>query len=226
MTRATAPVAAEIIAGRPPTMEMTTAMVKEANRPIAGSTPAMIENEIASGISASATTRPASTSVRHTFGSVSQSGFRPRSYAAGDTAAAEAEAEAEAEEEGEGEGDKETGTCRARAYPFGGPGRAGGRGRPGRHPADGPVSTGPEVGEKRIERRRPAQGRCRGSHPAAKRHGGQAAASGLTGSRTVLSCSLLQESDLRRGQRRPRHGKGGQRHTVTHAVSNSTLTLE
>ena len=59
MTRATAPVAAEIIAGRPPTKAIVTAMVKEANRPIRGSTPAMIENEIASGISASATTRPA-----------------------------------------------------------------------------------------------------------------------------------------------------------------------
>ncbi len=43
---------------------MDTAMVKDANRPIRGSTPAMIENAIASGISASATTRPASTSVR------------------------------------------------------------------------------------------------------------------------------------------------------------------
>ena len=59
MTRATAPVAAEIIARRPPTIEIVTAMVNEANRPIAGSTPAMIEKEIASGISARATTRPA-----------------------------------------------------------------------------------------------------------------------------------------------------------------------
>ncbi|GAA1438911.1 hypothetical protein GCM10009641_45310 [Mycobacterium cookii] len=47
---------------------METAIVKEANRPMRGSTPAMIENEIASGISASATTRPASTSVRSIFG--------------------------------------------------------------------------------------------------------------------------------------------------------------
>lgn len=86
ITVATAPVAAEIMARRPPTTEITTAMVKEANRPIAGSTPAMIENEIASGISASATTSPASTSVRQTFGSDSQSGFRPRRRAAGDTA--------------------------------------------------------------------------------------------------------------------------------------------
>ena len=79
MTSATAPVAAEIIAGRPPTMAMVTAMVKEANRPTRGSTPAMIENEIASGISASATTRPASTSVRSTFGD--RSAVRVRSAA-------------------------------------------------------------------------------------------------------------------------------------------------
>ncbi len=68
MTSAIAPVAAEIIAGRPPRKAMETAIVKEANRPMRGSTPAMIENEIASGISASATTRPASTSVRSIFG--------------------------------------------------------------------------------------------------------------------------------------------------------------
>ncbi len=64
MTRATAPVAAEIIAGRPPTMAIVTAMVNEANSPTRGSTPAMIENEMASGISASATTSPARISVR------------------------------------------------------------------------------------------------------------------------------------------------------------------
>ncbi len=75
MTSAIAPVAAEIIALRPPTTEMTTAIVKEAKRPTAGSTPAMIENEIASGISARATTRPARTSVRKTLGEASQSGL-------------------------------------------------------------------------------------------------------------------------------------------------------
>lgn len=64
MTRAIAPVAAEIIAGRPPVKAIVTAMVKEANSPTLGSTPARIENEIASGMSASATTRPAKTSVR------------------------------------------------------------------------------------------------------------------------------------------------------------------
>ncbi len=68
MTSATAPVAAEIIAGRPPRKAMETAMVNDANRPTRGSTPAMIENEIASGMSASATTRPARISVRSSLG--------------------------------------------------------------------------------------------------------------------------------------------------------------
>jgi hypothetical protein len=75
-TRAIAPVAAEIMAGRPPTIAMVTAMVKDANRPTLGSTPAMIENEIASGISASATTRPASTSVRSSRAVIGVEGAR------------------------------------------------------------------------------------------------------------------------------------------------------
>src|SRR6478752_4554230 len=106
MTRATAPVAAEIIAGLPPTTEMTTAIVKAANRPTAGSTPAMIENEIASGISASPTTRPARTSVRKTFGD-SQAGRKPRSRPAGDST----------------DGGKGDATCRCSGM-SGGPGRA------------------------------------------------------------------------------------------------------
>ena len=65
-TSAIAPVAAEIIAGRPPVNAIATAIVNDAYRPTLGSTPAMIENEIASGISASATTRPASSSTRST----------------------------------------------------------------------------------------------------------------------------------------------------------------
>ncbi len=85
MTRAIAPVAAEIMALRPPTNEITTAIVNDANRPIAGSTPAMIEKEMASGISASATTRPASTSVRKTFGESSQSGLDMRSLGPADS---------------------------------------------------------------------------------------------------------------------------------------------
>src|SRR6202012_1869765 len=63
-TSATAAVAAETIAGRPPVNAMVTAMVTVENRPTRGSTPAMTENAMASGISASATTRPAKTSVR------------------------------------------------------------------------------------------------------------------------------------------------------------------
>ncbi|GGU97705.1 hypothetical protein GCM10010275_40230 [Streptomyces litmocidini] len=58
--------------------------MQEANRPIAGSTPAMIEKEIASGISASATTRPASASVRSTFGD-SQEGRKERGRAGAET---------------------------------------------------------------------------------------------------------------------------------------------
>ena len=43
---------------------MVTAIANEAKRLIRGSTPAMIEKEIASGMRARATTKPASTSVR------------------------------------------------------------------------------------------------------------------------------------------------------------------
>jgi len=64
ITSAIAPVAAEIMPGRPPKKAITTAMQNEAYRPTLGSTPAMIENAMASGIRASATTRPASTSPR------------------------------------------------------------------------------------------------------------------------------------------------------------------
>ena len=60
--------AAVIIAGRPPTNAMTHAMMNAENRPTCGSTPAMIEKAIASGISASATTSPPSTSVRRRAG--------------------------------------------------------------------------------------------------------------------------------------------------------------
>ena len=66
-TSAIAPVAAESIAGRPPAMAIVTAIVKEAYRPTFGSTPAINENEIASGMSASATTSPASNSTRSTL---------------------------------------------------------------------------------------------------------------------------------------------------------------
>ncbi|GAB7036769.1 hypothetical protein JCM9533A_06160 [Catenuloplanes niger JCM 9533] len=53
---------------------MVTAIVNDANSPTRGSTPARTENEIASGISASATTSPASTSVRSTAGEDSHAG--------------------------------------------------------------------------------------------------------------------------------------------------------
>ena len=64
MTRAMAPVAAEIMPGRPPAKAITTAMLNEAYSPTLGSTPAMMEKAMASGMSASATTMPASTSPR------------------------------------------------------------------------------------------------------------------------------------------------------------------
>jgi len=64
ITSAMAPVAAEIMPGRPPANAVTTAMQNDAYRPTLGSTPAMIENAMASGIRAKATTSPASTSPR------------------------------------------------------------------------------------------------------------------------------------------------------------------
>ncbi len=48
---------------------MVQAIVNDANSPMRGSTPAMIENEMASGMSARATTSPASTSVLSRRGS-------------------------------------------------------------------------------------------------------------------------------------------------------------
>ncbi|MNP61810.1 hypothetical protein D3C76_1570330 [compost metagenome] len=59
-----APVAAEIMPGLPPAIEITIAIVIEAYNPTIGSTPAMMENAMASGINASATVMPASTSPR------------------------------------------------------------------------------------------------------------------------------------------------------------------
>src|SRR5699024_1167226 len=56
------------MAGRPPTTARGSAMMKEENRPTFGSTPAMREKEIASGIKAGATTRPASMSRSRIFG--------------------------------------------------------------------------------------------------------------------------------------------------------------
>src|SRR5699024_5319735 len=87
MTRAMAPVAAVIIAGRPPTNAIVIAMMNEENNPTFGSTPAMMENEIASGIRARATTRPARASrvsTRGLFSAVNTDGsgrYRFRSSA-------------------------------------------------------------------------------------------------------------------------------------------------
>gem|GEM_PF-3032155 len=64
ITSAMAPVAAEIMPGRPPAMAVITAIENEAYRPARGSTPAMMENAMASGIRARATTMPDSTSPR------------------------------------------------------------------------------------------------------------------------------------------------------------------
>ena len=60
---AIAPVAAEIKPGRPPKIAVVMAMMNEAYSPIFGSTPAIIEKAIASGISAKATTDPAKISA-------------------------------------------------------------------------------------------------------------------------------------------------------------------
>src|SRR5690554_138991 len=49
INNAMAPVAAEIIPGRPPTKAIITAIQKEAYRPTLGSTPAIMEKAIASG---------------------------------------------------------------------------------------------------------------------------------------------------------------------------------
>ena len=59
-----APVAAEIIPGLPPTKAIITAIQNEEYKPTLGSTPAIIEKAMASGIRANATTIPASTSPR------------------------------------------------------------------------------------------------------------------------------------------------------------------
>ena len=66
-----APVAAEIMPGLPPSIEVSTAIQKDAYKPTFGSTPAIIEKAIASGINARATTMPARESPR-TFPSQSR----------------------------------------------------------------------------------------------------------------------------------------------------------
>ena len=64
ISSAIAPVAAEIMPGRPPAIAVITAMQNDAYRPTFGSTPAISEKAMASGISASATSTPDSRSPR------------------------------------------------------------------------------------------------------------------------------------------------------------------
>lgn len=58
MTTAIAPVAPEIIPGRPPKIDVTSPIVNAAYKPVNGERPAISANATASGISASATVRP------------------------------------------------------------------------------------------------------------------------------------------------------------------------
>ena len=60
---ATAPVAPEIIPGRPPRMEVTKPITNAAYNPVKGDSPAIKANATASGIKASATVNPDKTSV-------------------------------------------------------------------------------------------------------------------------------------------------------------------
>ena len=53
ISKAIAPVAAEIMPGRPPTKAMMTAIQNDAYKPTIGSTPAIMEKAMASGIKAS-----------------------------------------------------------------------------------------------------------------------------------------------------------------------------
>ena len=64
ITTATAPVAPEIMPGLPPRMLVTRPITKAAYRPVSGERPAINAKATASGINASATVRPESTSVR------------------------------------------------------------------------------------------------------------------------------------------------------------------
>ena len=64
MSTAVAAVAAEIMPGRPPVNAIMTAIENDAYRPTLGSTPAIKEKAIASGMSAKATTSPANISPR------------------------------------------------------------------------------------------------------------------------------------------------------------------
>lgn len=118
-----------------------------------------------SGISASATTRPASTSVRQTFGSVSQSGRRPRSREAWDRA----------------EKAREQVPVVSRAPPLVGRGVRERRGRAGSGAPRAARGGGPEVFGEVNGRGRPTRWLVSGE----RSHGGQAAAPGTTVTRTL-----------------------------------------
>ncbi len=60
---AMAPVAPEIIAGRPPRIEVTKPITNAAYRPVSGEKPAIIAKAIASGTNAKATVSPDKISV-------------------------------------------------------------------------------------------------------------------------------------------------------------------
>src|SRR5690606_447102 len=62
-TTATAPVAPEIIPGRPPRIEVTNPIINAAYNPVRGDNPAISAKATASGTSAIATVRPDNTSV-------------------------------------------------------------------------------------------------------------------------------------------------------------------
>ena len=63
ITTAIAPVAPDIILGRPPKMDVTNPIIKAAYSPTNGDKPAIRANATASGTNASATVRPERTSV-------------------------------------------------------------------------------------------------------------------------------------------------------------------
>ena len=73
ITSAIEPAAAVTIAGRPPSTDITRHSTIEATSATLGSTPDTNENEITSGISASAVTIPASDSRTNRFGARSTS---------------------------------------------------------------------------------------------------------------------------------------------------------
>ena len=68
ITSAMEPAAAVTIAGRPPSADITRPSTMDATSATLGSTPEMNENEITSGIKASAVTSPASVSRTRKFG--------------------------------------------------------------------------------------------------------------------------------------------------------------